>query len=342
VGFAAGLLLCACGDSDGNSDPLEGPDSGPIEPNPADAGENPVPPDADEGVDLGDPDECVTEVVPGENVFDCGGISFDLTVPESCATTRCGLIVDVHGGTMTGRMEDNNTNMRALGQAAGYIVIQPNANGSPPFSSFVESDDDLVIEFVGRVMNIWDVDPNRVHLMGFSQGGFMTWRIYCKAGDLFASVAPAGAADMSLCENANPLVDFIPPPSACVLSEAGSLPAGVDILVMHGTADPFATPDCVDAQVADAATALGMSGPEAIGGDDTYRHTRYTRDDGTVLEVLSHDYASSAFLLEGHCYPGSTDPGDEPGQLFPFGCAPPNSFNWGEAALEFFLAHPRN
>jgi hypothetical protein len=45
--------------------------------------------------------------------------------------------------------------------------------------------------------------------------------------------------------------------------------------------------------------------------------------------------------LEGHCHPGSHDPGDASGQLFPFGCLGNHAFAWGERAMEFFLAHPR-
>jgi hypothetical protein len=44
-------------------------------------------------------------------------------------------------------------------------------------------------------------------------------------------------------------------------------------------------------------------------------------------------------FVVGHCYPGSTDPRTELGQLFPFGCVPPNDFTWGVEAMQFFVAH---
>jgi hypothetical protein len=58
-----------------------------------------------------------------------------------------------------------------------------------------------------------------------------------------------------------------------------------------------------------------------------------------VFEFLSHDYVAASPILGGHCYPGSTDPGGQSGQLFPFGCVAPNDFTWGVEVMKFFMAH---
>ena len=75
---------------------------------------------------------------------------YDVAIPPQCVTDgACGLIVDVHGLTMSGNMEDANTNMRALGAQYGYVVIQPNANPAPPSSMFVTpGDDDKIYAFL--------------------------------------------------------------------------------------------------------------------------------------------------------------------------------------------------
>jgi hypothetical protein len=98
-----------------------------------------------------------------------------------------------------------------------------------------------------------------------------------------------------------------------------------------------------------AAFALGPGQP--VGGDSTYRHTRYTNDKGTIFEFIDHDYVSKSsfpadpplgIAIQGHCYPGSKDlTPTEPGQLMAFGCEPPTSFTWGETVLAFFMAHER-
>lgn len=334
--LAGTALFFGCDDSARTSDPLDPagtPDAAGPGPDPGDpdAGALPDPSAADAGVHLGDADECVTEVSVGEHVFHCDGISFDVAVPDTCASEHCGLILDVHGGCMSGRMEDANTNLRALGRQRGYIVIQPNANPAPPFSSWSTADDATILAFVERVIEIWDVDTNRVHLTGFSQGGFMTWRILCRDTGLFASVAPAAAA-----ENASTLA-----PEGCLLSEAGALDPGVDILYMAGSDDVFIDIEVARAQRDDAIATLGAGAGQEVAGDDAFSRTRYQNAEGTVLEYIEHDYTTSNVFLGGHCYPGSTDPGAEPGQLFSFACEGPSAFHWGQAAIEFFVAHPR-
>jgi hypothetical protein len=37
---------------------------------------------------------------------------------------------------MTGKMEEANTGLAALGLKHGYLVVQPNAPGNPPLSSW--------------------------------------------------------------------------------------------------------------------------------------------------------------------------------------------------------------
>src|SRR5689334_10615085 len=58
---------------------------------------------------------CITDVSAGLHSFECDGITHDLNVPEACLTMQCGLVIDVHGGTMSSRMENNNTDMQRIG-----------------------------------------------------------------------------------------------------------------------------------------------------------------------------------------------------------------------------------
>ena len=85
---------------------------------------------------------CITDTSAGSRVFTCDGFKYDVTVPDACAAGGCGLVLDVHGATMSGKMEDANTDMRALGAKYGYVVVQPNANPAPPSSSWNPAADD--------------------------------------------------------------------------------------------------------------------------------------------------------------------------------------------------------
>jgi len=273
------------------------------------------------------PDDCIDDVTAGEHVFACDGLTYDVTVPEACLSSACGLVLDVHGFTMNARMQDNNTNMRALGVEHGYIVVQPNAIPDPPQSSWVPGpDDDKVFDFLNRASAAWHVDAARIHFTGFSQGGYMTWRFVCQHADVLASAAPAAACAMPSCGFADGMTP----------SEA------VDILYIHGTDDALVDFECAypgrDAVVA----AWDFDDPEVVSEDSEHRWTRYTNRAGTVFEFIEHDYAAASPIIRSHCFPGASDPGGEQGQLFPFHCEGDNAFVWGEAAMQFFIAHPKN
>lgn len=266
------------------------------------------------------PDECITDVTPGSHVFSCNDLTFNMHVPASCLESACGLIFDVHGFTMSGEMEDANTELSTRALEYGFIVVQPNATPDPPQASWdPATDDDKVFDFLERTIAAWHIDEARVHFTGFSQGGFMTWRMLCAHPDVFASVAPAAYADG--CDT--------PPGSE------------VDVLYMHGTSDnlvPFSTaPPYIDS----LRTSWSLDSESVVSSDADYTWSRLEGSSGTVVEFIQHGYTANA-IIGGHCYPGSTDDGSAPGQVFSFACEQPAPFHWGQAVLDFFIAHPRD
>lgn len=170
--------------------------------------------------------------VPCKALWPLGtGFSVTYNVPEKCLTEKCGLIVDVHGYTMDGDAQDSNTNMRALGEENGFVVVQPNAPGwgwhkfanwntdayssacsalNPDNSSLTPqtcwnapwqeepAGDRAIYTWLQEALSIkeWNIDANRVHFMGFSEGGWMTGRMLCNYPHVFASfVMLAGASN---------------------------------------------------------------------------------------------------------------------------------------------------
>lgn len=273
-------------------------------------------------------DECITDGSAGSHVFSCSDLTFNVNVPELCLSQACGLIVDVHGLTMSGQMEENNTRLAERAGAVGYLVVQPNATPDPPNSKWDGAvDDDKVYDFLQRSIAAWHLDENRVHFTGFSQGGFMTWRMVCAHPETFASVAPAAAADGC---------------AAGVDVACSTFPAQqVDILYMHGTQDRLISYDCAEPQRDSVRTAWGLDDEQTLESDASHQRLRYSNASGTELEFIRHDYTGN-IVLGGHCFPGSSDTqGGEPGQLFGFACDGPTAFDWGQAVLQFFLDHPK-
>lgn len=279
------------------------------------------------------PDDCLTDVTPGRHEFACDGLTFAVSIPPACAAPGCGLIFDVHGLSMSGAMQENNTDLAALTQTLDYVVVQPSATPRPPLASWTQrTDDPKLLDFLERTMRVLRIDEGRVHFTGFSQGGWMTWRFLCEHADLFASVAPAAGSDY--CTS--------PGVTGCNFDDA--LPSEeVSILYMHGTQDALVDFACGQSQMDAVIAAWNLTLDGVVSEDAKHRYERYLNANGTVLEWVRHDYVSDASSnlplvpdIVGHCYPGSTDPGDEPGQLYSFRCTEPTAFDWGEIVLDFF------
>jgi dienelactone hydrolase len=209
-------------------------------------------------------------------------------------------------------------------------VVQPNAPGARP--SWTPSlHDDKVYAFVKRLIALLGVDEKRVHMTGFSQGGYMTWRFICKHSDTFASMAPAAACGSLSIQTGCSFVGSSVPSRA------------LPILYMHGTRDalvPFSpcAPNQRDAVIAH----FGLTEDKTIAEDGAHVWKRYVGSSGEVFEFLQHDYASGQPLIVGHCFPGSDDAGGAKGQAFSFKCDDAGqAFVWGEAAMKFFRDHPR-
>jgi hypothetical protein len=284
---------------------------------------------------------CIERVDAGRQAVASEGLTYEVSVPAGCLRAPCGMILDVHGGTMSAEMEENNTRLSVLGAERGYVVVQPNAAGGLWNAA---ADDPKVFAFMLDVARAWHLDTNRIHMTGFSQGGYMTWRFLCAHSDVLASAAPAAAAGQpmltieTLCEFAGPAGPARPIP----------------ILYMHGTQDGLVSFQNALVQRDAIVARYGAGAAEVVDRGPVHVRTRFEKSGtpGAIFEFLQHDYSTAAGVgippfgvaLKGHCYPGSTDfTPSAAGQLMPFACTTPSpsAFNWGELALEFFVEHPK-
>lgn len=326
------LDLSSWASLDGKAQEWAGTDTGAETDAGADAGAGT---DAGAGADAGAGTDaavgsCVLPVAPGLHAVSCAGLLTQVLIPSKCPPAGCGLVCDVHGMTMDADMEDANTRTRKLGEELGFIVLQPNAQPAPPQSSWVPAIDDAKVWNLLQVATATlAVDPKRIHFMGFSQGGWMTWRMLCKHAEFFASVAPASGCSFMGTEG-------------CAFA-AGQQPAvEVPVLYMHGTKDVLQPFWCGQQQADAVVQGWSMAALPVVAQGDKYLWRAYRSSKGTDFQFIQHDWAAAFFGLQGHCYPGSSDQSATlPGQFSGFGCKPPNDFAWGEVALKFFVAHPK-
>jgi len=266
--------------------------------------------------------DCLDDVSAGDHTFVCGDVSFLLKVPERCTEYACGLIVDVHGGTMSAEQMRDVTELDELAPPCDYIVLHPSET-SPLVPGFMETsqwkqdggDDPKIRSFIDETLEAFQVDRDRVHFTGFSLGGGMSWRFICDHGELFTSVAPIAAT---------------------IDCATGGLDPEFPILYMHGHSDAVEGYAAGEALVEAVADGMGMgSEREELEGDDLYTRYRYENDRGTTLDFIEHDYGGQP-ALDGHCVPGGVDL-EGP---FATTCQTPAGeahLRWGELVLDWFL-----
>ncbi len=224
---------------------------------------------------------------------------------------------------MGGAQMRDNTELHLLAPPRGYIVVHPSATPSNTGGLWTATSYPGVYEFMQLAIEVFQIDTERIHFTGFSQGGRMTWWFLCNYPELLASAAPTAASEDS-----------------CI--EPGWAPE-VSILYMNGETDvpsPFMAALDTMAGLRDQ---LGMGDGEVLAGDDGYTHTRWSNEGGTDLEFIEHNYGGQA-LFAGHCIPGGTDLAGAPNNfgLNATTCSTGEiNFHWGEVVLDFFLKHPK-
>lgn len=280
------------------------------------------------------PSGCIQDVTPGDHVYTCEGLTVDASIPAACSAPGCGLILQIHGDTGTGKLIDANTNLQALGKQKGYVVVSPTGppyGGGQPGSTWTQAEDPKLVAITRLFARVFRIDDKRVHATGFSRGGFVAWRLVCDASDLFASFAPSAAG------NGNGEVTCF---------SAGRSPTRkADVLFLMGRTDvpvPFSTMVSIrDGLLADY--GLAAAAPITVTSDANYTHRRWTKTAGPTLEVFEHGYETEPTgpfgSSRGHCFPGSKMPPFSPQYAVP--CKAPNAFTWGEEVIKFFEAHPK-
>lgn len=137
--------------------------------------------------------------------------------PELDLTQPAPAILALHGRPGTGAGMAYLLDAHAYAREHSLVMVYPDGannewNSVRGFSGFDSSgvdDTDFLVRLVGDLSIDLNLDPNRVFVLGFSNGGFMTQRLACEASDTFAGFAFVGATLFagipSLCEDTPPV-----------------------------------------------------------------------------------------------------------------------------------------
>jgi len=235
--------------------------------------------------------------------------------------------------TRNARTEDANTNMRALGEENGYIVVQPTAPGG----NWLDVGGDHkrgIMKMVHQALAVdgWHIDTNKVHFMGFSQGAMVTADFICEQTDLFASFVVMEAANGVPTLTCLKATSFQPP-----------------VLLQNGIHDLSSKYSLWEKSFPHVKASWGLDDGVKIAGDGTtWDRIRHVGHSGEVFEFLNYTYVADYFL-QGHCFPGGTNLVTIPGQAGPYSCPGKKEqakgevagYKIGEEAMKFFIDHPR-
>ena len=240
------------------------------------------------------------------------------------------LVVNMHGFG-----SGNNEQQAYMGLEApsspwatsGFVRVYPNGldaswnGGTCCGDSALDGVDDVAVirAIVTELSAQPCVDEKRVYATGFSNGGFMSYRLACEASDLFAAVAPVAGVlgvDPADCNPGRPV-------PAMVFNSLEDTTVPYDGGETVGIA-PFAS---VDDSVAHFRTINGCTGEPvatAMGDMTTCYANTDCQDNADVVLCASED--------SGHCWPGIECPFEPvPG--------PAMDISASAMMIEFFNSH---
>jgi polyhydroxybutyrate depolymerase len=232
-----------------------------------------------------------------------------LRLPEG--VERPPLIVVLHGGGGRGRQIDRHTGLTQAAVARGFALIYPDAidrqwndgRGDPQSVEHEATVDDVgfLTALIADLGRRGVVDPERVFVMGVSNGGMMTYRMICERAELFTgAVAVVANLPMDMAPRCNP-------------------GRAVPLMVLNATADPLVPYDggeivvfglnrgtviSTEATLARFALANGCSGREARMVEDP------APEDGVlpqheVFTGCQADLELWRYVDGGHGWPGA-------------------------------------
>ncbi len=246
-------------------------------------------------------------------------------------------VIHLHGGGSDARVGAARSGVRQAAAAHGFLAVFPDGTGELKhrvltwnagyccgFAAETGVDDvGYLRELIGALVARYRVDPSRVYLSGFSNGGMLAYRAACELSDLVAGIGVVSGAM---------------PPGACRPARP------VSVLAVHGTADrhvryeggpsqsPY-QPSRMDQPF--AATVRFWADADACPAESArerreaalFEHYEGCRDGTSVAAVTIEG--------GGHAWPGGS-------RLSRYGDKPYQGFAAAQLLLDFFAAHPRH
>ena len=166
-------------------------------------------------------------------------------------SARLPLVLALHGRSGDGAGMARLTDFDTRAERHGFIVVYPDAAQNHwnylhgvPGAPEGPDDVDFLVALIDAIGQAYPVDPERVYVVGISNGGYMAQRLACETDGPFRAFASVGAGGFGVM------------PQICRPGQA------IDALFIHGTADrmvPWEGVAVRDAQGNQQTVALSIS-----------------------------------------------------------------------------------
>ncbi len=142
---------------------------------------------------------------------------YDLYIPvDYTPQERVPLIFNMHGFSATSESQAAYTGFNQIADTARFIIVYPQGltrtidtgqTGTHWNAYFGTDVDDkgFLIKLMDKVINDYTIDESRIYATGWSNGGYMSYRMACEASERFAAVASVtGTMVFQQLPNCNP------------------------------------------------------------------------------------------------------------------------------------------
>ena len=272
--------------------------------------------------------------------IDAGRGELAVRGPADRGASPLPLVVLLHGYTSTGAEADEYLGLSRLADRYGFLLVAPDGsrepgrgretfwNASPACCDFLNTEIDdsaYVLDIINTTKSRYDVDSDRVYLVGHSNGGFLAFRAAYDHSDAIAAIASlAGATHL----------------------EERSAPASpVHILAIHGTDDAAIAYDGgeVPPDVVADSVLKGNRYPSALESVERWASYNGCRREGVPRERRDLDknlpgHESDVLTFRQGCQRGGSS---ELWTINGGAHVPDLSETFGQQVIEWLLAHPR-
>lgn len=168
-----------------------------------------------------------------DQTIDSGGMArtYILHVPAGYDGSKLTpLVLSFHGFSLNAKFFAPYANFDAVADRSGFIVVTPDATGSPAFwnaaaASGATDDVGFVRDLLAKLDGALCIDQARTYAAGYSNGGGMALRLACDVPDRIAAVGVVAATYVN-CRGDAPLIAFHGTADPIVPFEGGEDPSG--------------------------------------------------------------------------------------------------------------------